>query len=144
MAKLDKKPRKPSCFLSCFRVSKLPEPIGSRSNSDKKKKSRRWLPLPRAWTRKSGAKTVPVDATAAVDETADIKSEKAEARRRYDESGSKSKRKVRRSKSSDKLTSSKGRVPEAAPAPVQAASDQDKPREVCYPSELSCWETQTF
>lgn len=146
-----KKPRTSSCFLGCFGISKVRDQTGSRSNSDKKK-SQRWLPLPRAWSKKSGAKTVPVDLTAVVDDVAvaDVESEKAEARRRYDESRLKSKSKARRSKSSpEKITGPKRRASEAAAA-TPAASEEYKPREVCYLSfacdccELSCLETRCF
>lgn len=125
-----KKPRTSGCFLGCFGISEVRDQTGSRSNSDKRK-SQRWLPLPRVWSKKSGAKTVPVDSTAVVDDVAvaDVESEKAEAKRRYDESRVKSKSKVRRSKTSEKLTGPKRRASEAAAA-TPAASEECKPREV--------------
>ncbi|KAK4750305.1 hypothetical protein SAY87_027754 [Trapa incisa] len=132
----DKKPRSPTCCPSFFGAPKLrgESSAGSQVSESDKWKSRRWLPLPRAWIQKSGSKTVPVDAPAALDKpaaAADVESEKAEARRRYNQSRSKSKLKLSgRGKSSEKPTSSKRRVQVAAPTAVPpAAPDQDNPLE---------------
>ncbi|XP_031378713.1 uncharacterized protein LOC116194122 isoform X1 [Punica granatum] len=130
MAK-DKK-RSTSCFLSCFGTSEDREPMtGTRSNSDKNKS--RCLSLSRVWIKKSGAKTVPVDTTTTIviAATDDVASEKAEAKRRYDESKSK----VRRSKSSEKLTGSKRRTFQAVATAV-AASDQRRPRETVFMAQI--------
>ncbi|KAK4766151.1 hypothetical protein SAY87_007793 [Trapa incisa] len=96
MAK-DMKPRNPTCFPSCFRTPKARGEltIRSRVSGNDEKKSRGWFPLPRAWNHKCGVKTVPIDAPAALGvvatAAADVESEKAEARRKYNESRSKSK-----------------------------------------------------
>lgn len=137
MAK-DKKSRTSSLFVSCFGMSET----GTRSNdTDREKEPRRRLPLPRLWFKKPGAKTVPV---AAID--VDVKSVKAEARRRYEESRSKSGPKARRSKSSGELTGSRSKseskvrrsksleelIGSKRLAAAAAASDQDKHGEVCH------------